>query len=97
MQVTTIIPLIRGMFDSDLQPVVVEGHLTLEQAKNFSENYGNEYSYCHCSADESGAAWRAVFSNEENPEFDNFGEMLYESRGDLELVFFVGGTKPKPS
>lgn len=94
MQITTIIPLIRGMFDSDLQPVVIEGHLTLEQAKSFSENYGHEYSYCHCSEDDSGAAaWRAVFSNEENPDFNKYGEMLYESRGDLQLVFFIGETK----
>lgn len=97
MLITTIIPLIRGMFDADLQPVVIEGHLTLEQATAFSKEYGSEYSYCHCAEDETGAAWRAVFSNEETPEFDECDEMLYESQGDLQLVFFVGSTRPNPN
>lgn len=87
MKITTIIPLIEDRIDEDHPPIVIEGHMSIEEATKYAQEYGNCYAHCECDHDDSGAAYRADFSDvsplPEDPQ----------ERGDLSLLFYVGTTK----
>ena len=90
MQITVVQFSIEGLVDDDYPPIVIEGHLTLEQATDRARAYGWGYPYCCCVACDGHphAAFYANYSNEENPPTNDDGTVEAPSQGHLEVWFF---------
>jgi hypothetical protein len=90
IEITTVVATLEGSVDDDHPPIVLAGHLTLEQATRFAQHYGSGYPHCSCVLDGEGAAWYANFSNDANPPLEDDGRVQYEHQGHLELRFYIG-------
>lgn len=78
-----------GCVEGDCPPVVRKGHMTLEEATAFAEEYGDEYDWVSCvPCSNDSAAFYANFSHDEKPPLDDDGAVQEEFKGSLELWFY---------